>query len=100
VILQSVEKLGNNTLYYLRDLGRMGIFLLLSLRGIVRRPFRFAALIKEIRLIGAHSTALIFFTAAFTGMVLGLQGYYTRPGRFGHVRRVGNHADIGADRCP
>ncbi len=89
MILQSIEKLGNNTIYYLRDLGRMGIFLLLSLRGIVRRPFRFAALIKEIRLIGAYSIALIFFTAAFTGMVLGLQGYYTLS-QFGSEGMLGS----------
>jgi len=55
VVLQGIQKIGNNTIYYLRDLGRMGLFLLLTLRGIFRRPFRFAALIKEIRLIGAHA---------------------------------------------
>jgi phospholipid/cholesterol/gamma-HCH transport system permease protein len=89
VILQGIEKLGGNTIYYFRDLGRMGVFLLMSLRGIVRRPFRFRALIKEIRLIGAHSTLLIFFTAAFTGMVLGLQGYYTLS-KFGSEGMLGS----------
>lgn len=77
VILRNIEGLGNSTLYHLRDMGRMGLFLLHALRGLVRFPFRFAALIKEIRLIGANSITVIFFTAAFSGMVLGLQGYYT-----------------------
>ena len=89
MILQGIEKLGSNTIYYFHDLGRMGFFLLLSLRGIFRRPFRFKALIKEIRLIGAHSTLLIFFTAAFTGMVLGLQGYYTLS-KFGSEGMLGS----------
>ena len=77
MVLKHIENLGRNTLYILYDLGGMGLFLLLSLRGIFRTPFRFRAMLKEIKVIGAHSLVVIFFTAAFTGMVLGVQGYYT-----------------------
>jgi phospholipid/cholesterol/gamma-HCH transport system permease protein len=66
VLLKSIESLGRNTLYHLSDLGSMGIFLLQALRGIFRTPFRFRALLKEIKIIGAHSFVVIFFTAAFT----------------------------------
>ena len=55
----------------------MGRFLLRSLLGVFKRPFRFNELLRQIRLIGANSFVVIFFTGAFTGMVLGLQGHYT-----------------------
>jgi phospholipid/cholesterol/gamma-HCH transport system permease protein len=89
IIFKLIESLGRNTLYYINDLGGMGLFLLQSLRGIFRRPFRFQALLKEIKGIGAHSFVVIFFTAAFTGMVLGVQGYYTLS-KFGSEGLLGS----------
>jgi phospholipid/cholesterol/gamma-HCH transport system permease protein len=77
MIFAAIERLGGTALYHIQDLGRMGIFLFFSILGACRRPFRFTELIKQIRQIGANSFAVILFTAAFTGMVLGLQGYYT-----------------------
>lgn len=87
--MQAIEKLGNWTIYQLHDLGRMGIFLFFSLLGIFKRPFRFRALLKEIARIGADSFPVIFFTALFTGMVLGLQGYYT-------LRQFGSEGMLGS----
>ena len=76
-VLRQIENLGKNTIYHITDMGSLGLFLLQALRGIFKRPFRFFAFLKEIKFIGAHSFVVIFFTAAFTGMVLGVQGYYT-----------------------
>jgi len=73
----SIAKLGETGIYILVDLGRMALFLLKTLRGIFRRPFRFSELVKQINFIGTGSILVIFFTAASTGMVLGLQGYYS-----------------------
>jgi phospholipid/cholesterol/gamma-HCH transport system permease protein len=89
IVLRQIENLGKNTLYHINDLGGMGLFLLLSIRGIFSRPFRFAAFLKEIKFIGAHSFVVIFFTAAFTGMVLGVQGYYTLS-KFGSEGLLGS----------
>lgn len=72
-----IIRLGDTGLYVLSDLGKMAIFLLMVIRGIFRRPFRFAELLKQIRFVGVGSLAVIFFTAISTGMVLGLQGYYS-----------------------
>ena len=88
-MLQQIERLGNNTIYYLQDLGRMGRFLLRSIGGIFQRPFRLQATIRQTQLIGANSFVVIFFTAAFTGMVLGLQGYYT-------LRKFGSEGALGS----
>jgi phospholipid/cholesterol/gamma-HCH transport system permease protein len=87
--IRVLEKIGRVGLYYLHDLGRMGLFLLQTLLGIFRRPFRFNALVKQIRLIGANSLPVIVFTGAFTGMVLGLQGYYT-------LRKFGSESLLGS----
>ena len=72
-----VGNLGNTGLYILTDLGKMTLFLLKALRGVFRRPFRFRELLRQMHFIGVGSLAVIFFTAASTGMVLGLQGYYS-----------------------
>ena len=72
-----IAKLGETGIYILVDLGRMALFLLKTLRGIFRRPFRFSELVKQVNFIGTGSILVIFFTAASTGMVLGLQGYYS-----------------------
>ena len=89
LLIKQIENLGKNTLYHINDVGGMGLFLLQTIRGIFRRPFRIIALLKEIRFIGAHSFTVIFFTAAFTGMVLGVQGYYTLS-KFGSEGLLGS----------
>ena len=89
IVLRQIENLGKNTLYHISELGGMGQFFFYSIRGIFKRPFRFAALLKEIKFIGAHSFVVIFFTAAFTGMVLGVQGYYTLS-KFGSEGLLGS----------
>ncbi|MFZ5775487.1 MAG: MlaE family ABC transporter permease [Thermodesulfobacteriota bacterium] len=88
-MIRFLENLGNNTLYTLADLGRMGRFLFLGLGGAMKRPFRLGAMVRQVRLIGADSFWVIFFTAAFTGMVLGLQGYYT-------LRKFGSEGALGS----
>jgi phospholipid/cholesterol/gamma-HCH transport system permease protein len=70
-------RLGDRFLYLLADLGRMGVFLLATVAGIFKHPFRGRELLKQLRFIGAGSVTVIFFTALSSGMVLGLQGYYS-----------------------
>lgn len=88
-MVQLVRKIGNISLYYLHDIGRMGFFLFFALTGVFKRPFRFGALVRQIRLIGVNSFWVIFFTGAFTGMVLGVQGYYS-------LRKFGSEGLLGS----
>ena len=83
------ERLGSLTLALLRDMGRMFTFLSYALYTIVRRPGRPFHVLKQIHFIGAKSVFVIFLTAAFTGMVLGLQGYYTLT-KFGSEGMLGS----------
>ena len=72
-----IQSFGAAALDAVAGLGRMGLFFLFMLRGVVRPPGKFYPVIKQIWFIGTKSFFVIGFTAAFTGMVLGLQGYYT-----------------------
>ncbi|MBN2233448.1 MAG: ABC transporter permease [Deltaproteobacteria bacterium] len=76
-MLQPIARLGGRGLELLNDIGRAGIFLLRSLLGIFMPPWKIRPIIKQVYVIGASSFGVIFFTGAFVGMVLGLQGYYT-----------------------
>ncbi len=72
-----LEKTGEITLYYVKQAGRMGIFLFLSLLSIFKPPYKISPIVKQVYVIGALSIFLILFTGMFTGMVLGLQGHNT-----------------------
>lgn len=72
-----IEQIGDHTLNYLVQIGRMGGFLFNSILCIVSPPYRFFPIIKQIEFIGARSASVVLVTGLFTGMVLGLQGYNT-----------------------
>ncbi|NOQ46948.1 MAG: MlaE family lipid ABC transporter permease subunit [Desulfobulbaceae bacterium] len=93
LLLRPFAYLGDQVLYILTDLGRMGIFLFSSFVGIFRRPFRFREVLKQLRFIGAGSMAVIFFTALSSGMVLGLQGYYSLN-KFGAEGMLGSAVSL------
>ncbi len=85
--------LGDQFIYLLTDLGRMGIFLLSTLTGVFKHPFRGRELLKQLRFIGAGSVTVIFFTALSSGMVLGLQGYYSLH-KFGAEGMLGSAVSL------
>ena len=88
-----IGAIGEHALYVLEDLGRMGVFLFWAILGIFKRPFRFRELIKQLRFIGAGSLTVIFFTALSSGMVLGLQGYYSLH-KFGAEGMLGSAVSL------
>jgi phospholipid/cholesterol/gamma-HCH transport system permease protein len=88
-LLSIAEKLGAVTLSTLRLMGRMLNFILYALYMIVRSPARPFHTLKQVHFIGAKSFFVIFLTASFTGMVLGLQGYYTLT-KFGSEGMLGS----------
>jgi phospholipid/cholesterol/gamma-HCH transport system permease protein len=77
VALEITAALGRSTLNRLQILGRSGIFLVVAVYQGFLPPFRLSRLIKEIEFIGSKSFLIVFVTALFTGMVLGIQGYYS-----------------------
>ncbi len=75
--MQFAAALGHFTLYRLQVFGRSGIFLFVTVFQAFLPPFRLKRLVKEIEFIGSKSFLIVFVTALFTGMVLGIQGYYS-----------------------
>src|ERR1700724_1611212 len=69
-------------------LGKFILFLLGALWYAVTPPFKPRLMIRQIRTIGAESYFLIVLISAFTGMVLGLQGYNS-------LRRFGSEGALG-----
>jgi len=81
--------IGRLVLRYVREMGRMLIFLVSSFGWLVRPPFRFIQFVKQVHFIGYKSTFVVVLTAGFTGMVLALQGYYT-------LRKFGSEGLLGS----
>ena len=67
----------------------MTLFLLEGLALAFVPPFRPRRFLQEIQSIGVKSILIILLTAAFTGMVLGLQGYYT-------LKKYGSEGALGS----
>ena len=87
-LLAPVRRLGRVPLSVVGDMGRMGLFLGNMLFYTFAPPLKFSRVLKRIRFIGVGSVLVIVMTGAFTGMVLGFQGYYT-------LSRVGSTAILG-----
>jgi phospholipid/cholesterol/gamma-HCH transport system permease protein len=77
MVATTVAVFGRNTLWVVGEMGRMMVFLLSTIVWMVRPPFRLLQVLKQIHFIGVKSLFVIVLTGAFTGMVLGLQGYYS-----------------------
>jgi phospholipid/cholesterol/gamma-HCH transport system permease protein len=72
-----------------RETGRATLFLFEALGQAFLPPYRFRRVLAEVYHIGCRSLLIIFLTAAFTGMVLALQGYYT-------LRKFGADSALGS----
>lgn len=87
-IVGLIRNVGAVSLFGLRRVGRMGLFLSQTLIYASTPPLKVTQLLNQVRFIGFQSILVIFLTGAFTGMVLGLQGYYTLS-RFGSSALLG-----------
>ena len=83
-----IKKLGALSVMGLRGTGRLGLFFARTFFFAITPPLKFSQLLKQIQFIGFQSALVIFLTGAFTGMVLGLQGFYTLN-RFGSAALLG-----------
>jgi phospholipid/cholesterol/gamma-HCH transport system permease protein len=85
--------LGAAVLSLLSYLGRLGLFLLQAVGLIVVPPLKVQRVLRQVQFIGTRSLLVIALTGLFTGMVLGLQGYYTLT-RFGSEAYLGSAVAI------
>jgi phospholipid/cholesterol/gamma-HCH transport system permease protein len=89
VLTAILARLGQRTIVLLGEMGGMSLFLLATFGWLVRPPLRPYGTLKQLHFIGANSTVVVILTAAFTGMVLGLQLHYT-------LQRFGSEAVLGS----
>ena len=82
------KTVGASTLFTVRSMGQMFVFLSDVVRLLFVPPFKFRRFLKQVRFIGAKSMSVIVLTGAFTGMVLTLQLFYT-------LRKFGSEALLG-----
>ena len=83
-----IRTLGKFTLSTLRGLGEAGVFLVKGFSWAFIPPLKFHRFMKQIQFIGVNSTLIVLLTGAFTGMVLGIQGYYA-------LNKFGSEALLG-----
>ena len=84
-----VNSLGRTTIALLSEMGAMSIFMLHGMKHMFSSTKQLTKVIRQMHVIGAGSFFLIALIALFTGMVLGLQGYYT-------LTKFGSEGFLGA----
>jgi phospholipid/cholesterol/gamma-HCH transport system permease protein len=72
-----VARLGAAAIAIVQELGVFTLFTLKGLWHIVTLPLQIAKILHQVYFIGMKSVLVICLTGAFTGMVLGFQGYYS-----------------------
>lgn len=89
MIIKMLNRIGNSSLQFVDQAGRMTLLLIGVLHKVVTPPFRLFPILRQINFIGARSTMVILVAGFFTGMVLALQFYDTLI-RFGSVSLLGS----------
>jgi phospholipid/cholesterol/gamma-HCH transport system permease protein len=87
---------GKETFRFMGSLGSLAIFLFLALANIFRRN-QLSGTVAQVFHIGARSSLIVMLVGLFTGMVLGLQLFYTLV-RFGSVGALGSAVSLSLVR--
>jgi phospholipid/cholesterol/gamma-HCH transport system permease protein len=77
IFINPFNALGRITISFIQEMGRIGNFFFHGFINIFSFPLQVSKVVQQIYFIGMKSILVICLTGAFTGMVLGLQGYYT-----------------------
>ena len=87
-LLRPFETIGHRTVEVVESLGRFGTFFGVAVAIFLSPPFKLRAFLGRVHYIGYNSLLIILLTGAFTGMVLGLQIFFT-------LSRFGSEAYLG-----
>jgi phospholipid/cholesterol/gamma-HCH transport system permease protein len=84
-----ITAIGRQVIIFIQDLGRIFLFFFKGFAQIFYLPLQITKIMQQVYFIGMKSVFIICLTGGFTGMVLGLQGYYA-------LARVGSTGVLGA----
>jgi len=96
-LLRPFKLIGKAAHSFIRELGKMGCFLAMSLYLMLFPPYLINRVIKQIYFIGVKTILVIVLTGLFTGMVLTLQIYYVLA-TFGAEAKLGSATSLSLIR--
>jgi len=76
-MLSLLARIGRFALEQLAGMGRMVLFLFSAFAWTFRPPTRIRLIVYHVKSIGVESLSVVLLSGVFTGMVMGLQGYYS-----------------------
>lgn len=83
-----IHEIGRYSISSIESLGRITLFFCTGLLNIAVLPVQYRKIFEHIWFIGSKSVFVILLTSLFTGMVIGLQGYYSLV-QFGSETTIG-----------
>jgi phospholipid/cholesterol/gamma-HCH transport system permease protein len=87
-IWKAINLVGEKVVGYIKEMGRMLLFLVDTIRWSFYPPFRVDLLFQQMERVGVRSVLVVVLTGAFTGMVLALQSFHATRS-FGAETMVG-----------
>ncbi|MBW1994939.1 MAG: ABC transporter permease [Deltaproteobacteria bacterium] len=95
-VIALVNWLGRTAIAWINELGAVAIFFIKAFMMIFR-PKQVAMIVQQIYFIGTRSASIVMLVGFFTGMVLGLQLYYTLV-KFGSAGVLGSAVSLSLIR--
>jgi phospholipid/cholesterol/gamma-HCH transport system permease protein len=77
IVTMPLSAVGRLTISLIQEMGRIAIFFFYAFFHIFSFPLQISKIVRQVYFIGMKSVFVICLTGISTGMVLGLQGYYT-----------------------
>ncbi|MCP3875852.1 MAG: ABC transporter permease [Desulfobacteraceae bacterium] len=88
-----IVKIGQKFIHMIESIGRIVLFFLIGAMNVFLLPFQFKKVLDQIWFIGTKSIFVVALTGIFTGMVIGLQGYYSLV-KFGSEAALGSAVSL------
>jgi len=95
-LMSALTLIGRGTLRLLGNFGALSIFFFMAFINIFRRK-QLREIVNQVFYIGARSALVVMLVGLFTGMVLGLQLFYTLV-KFGAVGALGSAVSLSLVR--
>ncbi|MBL7195666.1 MAG: ABC transporter permease [Desulfobacterales bacterium] len=96
-MIRLLELAGRPFIIAVEESGRIILLLISAITWMLRPPFRFRVIFKQMEFVGVNSIFVVLITGTFTGMVFALQSYHGFK-MFGGESLVGATVALGVTR--